>query len=100
MAEKHSGACIKILRTDRGGRIYVEGISSFCVENGIQRELTTPYTPEENGVAERKNHTVVEMARSMLKAKRLSNQFWAEGVATSVYLLNLSPTRAVMNQTP
>lgn len=44
----------------------------FCEENGIRRELTAPYTPEQNGVAERKNRTVVEMARSLLKAKGLS----------------------------
>ncbi|KAA0056488.1 Integrase, catalytic core [Cucumis melo var. makuwa] len=64
------------------------------------RELTTPYTPEQNGVAERKNRTVVEMARSMLQIKGLSNDFWAEAVSTSIYLLNISPTKAVMNKTP
>lgn len=62
--------------------------------------MTAPYTPEQNGVAERKNRTVVEMARSLLLAKGLSNGFWAEAVATSVYLLNLSSTKAVMNRTP
>lgn len=72
----------------------------FCKANSIHRELTAPYIPEQNGVAERKNHTVMEMTRSLLQAKGLSNQFWVEAVATSVYLLNLSPTRAVMNQTP
>ncbi|CAL5340443.1 unnamed protein product [Camellia sinensis] len=98
--EKQSGFCIKVLRTDRGGEFLSKDFDLFCEENGIQRELTTPYTPEQNGVAERKNRTVVEMARSMLQAKGLSNGFWAEAVATSVYLLNLSPTRAVMNRTP
>ena len=62
--------------------------------------MTAPYTPEQNGVAERKNRTVVEMARSLLKGKHLPNQFWAEAVATAVYLLNISPTKAVMNRTP
>ncbi|CAL5412844.1 unnamed protein product [Camellia sinensis] len=98
--EKQSGFCVKVLRTDRGGEFLSKDFDLFCEENGIQRELTTPYTPEQNGVAERKNRTVVEMARSMLQAKGLSNGFWAEAVATSVYLLNLSPTRAVMNRTP
>lgn len=62
--------------------------------------MTAPYTPEQNGIAERKNRTVVEMARSMLKSKNLPNQFWAEAIHTAVYLLNISPTRAVIGQTP
>ncbi|KAK2986468.1 hypothetical protein RJ640_000222 [Escallonia rubra] len=98
--EKQSGSYIKVLRTDRGGEFLSTEFNLFCEANDIHRELTAPYTPEQNGVTERKNRTIVEMARSMLQAKGLSNQFWAEAVATSVYLLNLSPTRAVMNQTP
>lgn len=70
----------------------------FCEQEGVLQQLTTPYTPEQNGVAERKNRTVVELARSMMKSKGLPN--WAEAVATAVYLLNLSPTKAVMNRTP
>ncbi|KAL4291772.1 hypothetical protein GQ457_14G025100 [Hibiscus cannabinus] len=100
MVEKQSNSHIKILRTDRGGEFMSKIFNLFCEENGIKRELTTPYTPEQNGVAERKNRTVVEMARSMLRARELSDQFWAEAVATFVYLLNLSPTRAVLNRTP
>ena len=97
--EKQSGTCIKALRTHRGGEFLSKEFILFCEENGIRRELTTPYTPEQNGVAERKNRTVVEMARSMLQAKELPNEFWAEAVATSVYLLNISPTKVVLNQT-
>ncbi|KAE8726088.1 Detected protein of unknown function [Hibiscus syriacus] len=67
---------------------------------GIRRELTAPYTLKQNGVAERKNRTVVEMARSLLKAKKLPNDFRAEAIATAVYLLNISPTKAVLNYTP
>lgn len=56
--------------------------------------------PQQNGVAERKNRTVVEMARSMLKAKELPDEFWGQALATVVYLLNISSIRAVMNRTP
>jgi transposase InsO family protein len=63
--------------------------------NGIKRHITASYTPQQNGVAERKNRTIVEMAKSMLKGKGLPNMFWAEAVATAVYLLNRSPTKAV-----
>jgi transposase InsO family protein len=100
LVENQSESCIKALRTDRGGEFLSNEFNHFCEENGIRRELTAPYTPEQNGVAERKNRTVVEMARSLLKAKELPNQYWAEAVATSVYLLNISPTKAVLNQTP
>ncbi|KAA0059765.1 integrase [Cucumis melo var. makuwa] len=90
---------IKSLRSDRGGEFLSKNFNHFCKEHGIHRELTTPYTPEQNGVAERKNRTVVEMARSMLQMKSLSNDFWAEAVSTSIYLLNISP-KVVMNKTP
>lgn len=100
MVEKQSGLCVKALRTDRGGEFLSNEFITFCEEHGIRRELTASYTPEQNGVAERKNRTVVEMARSMLKARGVPNNFWCEAVATAVYILNVSPTKAVMNMTP
>lgn len=100
LVEKQSGCNIKILRTDRGGEFLSNDFNLFCEENGICRELTTPYTPQQNGVAERKNRTVVEMARSLLNARGLPVHFWGEAVATAVYLLNISPTKAVLDQTP
>ena len=72
----------------------------YCEEERIRRELTALYTPEQNGVVERHNRTVVEMARCMLEENKIPNSFWAEAAATAVYLLNLSPTKAVKNQTP
>ncbi|TYK21566.1 Retrovirus-related Pol polyprotein from transposon TNT 1-94 [Cucumis melo var. makuwa] len=98
--EKQSGMFVKSLRSDRGGEFLSNNFNHFCKERGIHRELITPYTPEQNGIAERKNRTVVEMARSMLQMKGLSNDFWAEAVSTSIYLLNISPTKIVMNKTP
>nr|GFB58473.1 retrovirus-related Pol polyprotein from transposon TNT 1-94 [Tanacetum cinerariifolium] len=66
MVEKQSGKVVKVLRTDRGGEFLSKEFTNFCDEEGIKRELTAPHTPEQNGVAERKNRTVVEMARSMM----------------------------------
>ena len=100
LVEKQSEKKLKVLRTDRGGEFLSKEFINFCEIEGIHHELTTPYTPEQNGVAERKNRTVVEMGRSMLKCKKLPNKFWAEAVATAVYILNISPTKAVMNKTP
>lgn len=84
MVEICSRAYIKILWTDRGGDFMSKEISSFCLEHDIQRELSAFYTPEQNGIVERKNQIVVEMVRSMIKTKGLSIKFWAEAVATSV----------------
>ncbi|KAJ4789254.1 polyprotein [Rhynchospora pubera] len=100
MAETQTGAQLKALRSDRGGKFQSKEFKQYCESEGILQQLTTPYTHEQNGVAERKNRTVVELARSMLKSKGMPNQFWAEAVATAVYILNISPTKAVMNMTP
>ena len=71
---------------------------NFLHKEGIRHELTIPKTPEQNGVAERMNRTLLEMARSMLHA--LPRKFWAEALSTAVYLRNRSPTTAVHNMTP
>lgn len=91
---------MKTLRTDRGGEFTSNDFLNYCKDRGIRRELTTRYTPQQNGVAERRNRSIVEMARSMLKGKCLPNNFWAEAVSTTVYILNRSPTKAIMNKTP
>jgi hypothetical protein len=72
---------------------------NYCRKNGINQEFTNSYSPQQNGVAESKNKTIVEMARSMLKAKSLGNEFWDEAVHTSVYILNRCPTKEVLNLT-
>jgi len=100
MIENHSGYHFKVIHTYRGGGFLSKQFNLFCDKEGIQMELTAPYTPQQNGVVKRKHRTVVEIARRTLQAKRLSNQFWAGAISTAVYLLNLSPTRAVMNKTP
>ena len=98
--EKESGHEIKTLRTDRGGEFIYKPFMEYCRTNGIKRQLTVRYTPQQNGVAERKNRTIVEMSRSMMTAKKIPNQLWAEAVNTTIYILNRSPTKAVMNKTP
>jgi uncharacterized membrane protein YgcG len=100
LVEKQTEKRLKRLRSDRGGEFQSKEFQTFCEEEGIHHELTTPYTPQQNGVAERKNRTVVELARSMLKYQNLPNSFWAEAVATAVHILNVSPTKAVKNKTP
>lgn len=67
---------------------------------GIRREFTAPYSPQQNGIAEHKNRTLVDKARSMLNARKLPTKFWAEAIATTAYLSNISPTQAIPNRTP
>ena len=98
--EKESGKEIKCLRTDRGGEFIYKRFWNYCKDNGIRRQLSVRRSPQQNGVAERKNRSIAEIARSMMKAKGLPNDFWAEAVNSAVYLLNRSPTKAVLNMTP
>lgn len=100
LVENQCGCFILTLRTDRDGEFTSKEFSVFCSEMGIRRRLTTSYAPQQNGVAERKNRTMVEMARSIIKYKGLPKSYWVEAVATTVYLINRSPTRAVEGRTP
>jgi transposase InsO family protein len=91
---------VRSLRTDRGGEFTSREFNDYCEEKGIKRFLTAPYSPQQNGVVERRNQTVVAMARSLLKSKNLPNSFWGEAVTTAVYLLNRAPTKSVPDKTP
>ena len=64
--ENHSGKKVKALRSDNGGEYISKEFADFCVEKGIKREYTAPYTPVQNGVAEHMNHTIQERLMSML----------------------------------
>ena len=98
--ELQSGCKIKKLRSDRGGEYTSLEFQNFCAENGIERQLTIAYSPQQNGVAERRNRTICDMARSMMKEKQIPVEFWAEAVNTAVYLQNRSWTKSVSMKTP
>ena len=99
-AKNVSGKGIKVIRTDNGGEYCSKEFESFLKENGIVHQLTVPYNPAQNGVAERMNRTVMESARAMMSHSNLPNQFWAEAVNTSVYICNRCPTSALDGVTP
>ena len=88
LAESESGEKLKCFRTDRGGEFNYVEFENFCDENGIKRQLTAPYSPQQNGVVERKNRTIMSCVRSMVKEKNLPLELWAEAVNTCVYVLN------------
>ena len=79
---------IKKLRSDRGGEYIVGTLSSFCEEHGIIHELTPPYSPQSNGVAERKNRTLMDMVNAMLVSSGLPEHFWEEAILSACFILN------------
>lgn len=81
---------IKILRTDNGGEFCGTNFNNFLIKCGILHQTSTPYTPEQNGSAERLNSSTVEKARCLIFDAHLSKQFWTEAVNTAVYLRNRS----------
>jgi len=99
-AEAESGRRLRVLRTDRGGEFTSVDFASYCAEEGVVRHLTAPYSPQQNGVVERRNQTIAGTARSLMKAKGLPAEFWGEAVSTAVFILNRSPTKALKGQTP
>ena len=90
---------VKVLRSDNGGEYTSNSFAKFCTEKGISHQFTVPYCPQQNGVAERMNRTIMEGARSMLYHAKLPLEFWAEACSTAVYLHNRSPTTALKDQT-
>ena len=66
----------------------------------MQKQLILGYTPQQNGVYERRNRIIVEMTRTMMNDKGLPKYFWAEAVHTTVHILNRCPTKALKEKTP
>ena len=89
-----------ILRSDQGGEHTSREFKIYCTENGIQQQFTVTDTPQQNGVAERKNRTLVECAHNMLQGKNISNGFWGKEINNVVYLKNRSPAKKLEIQTP
>lgn len=95
MATAKFGVKISRLRSDNGGEYRNETFESFCKQKGIEMQCTIPYSPEQNGVSERMNRTLVEKAKSMLFSSGIEKKFWCEAVETAAYLVNRSPANAI-----
>lgn len=95
MSETQTGEKIKIVRSDGGGEFMNNAMDKICKDNGIIHQSSLPYTPEQNGTAERFNRSLVERARCMLINSRLPKSYWAEAINTSAYLLNRSPHKGL-----
>ncbi|KAM0034614.1 putative RNA-directed DNA polymerase [Helianthus debilis subsp. tardiflorus] len=79
---------VKRIRSDNGTEFKNQVMDEFCTSKGILHEYSSRYTPQQNGVAERKNRTIIETARTMLVESELPIQFWGEAVSTACYTLN------------
>jgi len=93
--ENQMDKSLKTLRTDRGREYLSDQFRSLCEEKGIVRHLTIPGTPQQNGVAERRNRTLLEMVRSMLAQANLPISFWGDALLTAAYILNRVPSKSV-----
>ncbi|GJS21456.1 putative ribonuclease H-like domain-containing protein [Tanacetum coccineum] len=91
---------VKIIRCDNGGEFKNREMDEFCTKKGIKREFSNARTPQQNGVAERRNRTLIEAARTMLADAKLPVTFWAEAVSTACYVQNRVLVNKSQNKTP
>ncbi|KAH9648039.1 Integrase catalytic domain-containing protein [Citrus sinensis] len=94
------GLKVKTLRTDNGLEYCNKLFEEFCEKNSIQRHKTVTYTPQQNGLAERINRTLVEKVRCMLIYSKLPKTLWAKALNTTCYLVNRNPSTAIDCKTP
>ncbi|GKA39417.1 retrotransposon protein, putative, ty1-copia subclass [Tanacetum coccineum] len=97
--ENQLGKTIKALRSDRGGEYISQEFKDYLKACGIVQQLTPPYTPQHNGVSERRNHTLLDMVRSMINLTTLPLSFWDYALESATRILNMVPTKKV-DKTP
>ena len=100
MAEKHYQSSIHFLKTDCGGEFTSNEFNSFCANTGIIHHLTCPYTPQQNGVAERKHRHLVQCTLALLSQSGLSLSYWSYALATATHLINKLPTPLLNMSSP
>ncbi|KAL2232792.1 UNVERIFIED_CONTAM: Retrovirus-related Pol polyprotein from transposon TNT 1-94 [Sesamum indicum] len=100
LVENQTSKKLKSLRTDNGLEFCNKQFSEMCDKYGIRRHKTNPYTPQQNGVAERMNRTLLEKVRCLLISSGLSKTFWGEAVLTAAHLINLSPSVPLSGKIP
>ncbi|GKB90417.1 retrotransposon protein, putative, ty1-copia subclass, partial [Tanacetum coccineum] len=93
--ENQLGKKIKAIRSDRGGEYLSHEFVNHMKSYGIVSQLTPPYTPQHNGVSERRNRTLLDMVRSMMNLTTLPKSFWGYALETAARILNMVPTKKV-----
>ena len=98
--ENITGQTVKALHTDNGGEYTSRAFQDFCASKGIIRELTPPHTPQRNGVAERRNRSLLDITRCLLLDQTLPAHLWGEAVQAASNILNLRSTKRHPDKTP
>jgi hypothetical protein len=98
-AQNEIGLRIKKIRSDNGIEFKNSQIEGFLEDEGIKHEFSSPYTPQQNGVVERKNRTLLDMARTMLDEYKTPDRFWAEAINTSCYSINRLHLHRILKKT-
>ncbi|MGL5996338.1 MAG: DDE-type integrase/transposase/recombinase, partial [Pseudomonas proteolytica] len=94
------GVKIKTLRSDNGGEYISNPFKKMLDDNGIIHQTSCAYTPQQNGVSERKNRHLLEVARSMMFDRGVPKRFWGDAVMTACYVINRLPTESLGNKSP
>jgi hypothetical protein len=100
LVENKKETKIKCLRLNNGGEVTSKEFDLFCETHGIKRQFSAARTPQQNEIAERRNRTVEEVARTMLNEEKLSDGYWREFVRTTIYILNRGQLRINSNKNP
>ncbi|KAA0041875.1 Retrovirus-related Pol polyprotein from transposon TNT 1-94 [Cucumis melo var. makuwa] len=98
--ENQTGRKVKYMRTNNGLGFVNNKFNNFCKSDGITRHFTVTYTPQQNGLAERFNRTIMERTRCLLTNASLPLKFWGEATQTACYLINMSPSTTLNLKTP
>ena len=100
MVDTQTSYKAKTLRSENGGEYTLKAFDAFLSKHGIVRQISAPYTLQQNGVAECANRSIVEMARCMLYAHCLRCEFWVEAESNAMYTCNQCPNKAPVDITP
>lgn len=100
LVQNQKGRNVKCLQTDNGREYLSNEFDDFLKSHGITRRLTVPYNPQQNGVAERKNRSLLDTARCLLIQAELPPCFWAEAVNTANHIRNRCPSKSLNGKTP
>ncbi|KAL0796318.1 hypothetical protein Bca101_067695 [Brassica carinata] len=96
----HFNSKIKFFRSDNGGEYTSHAFTQHLAKHGIIHQTSCPYTPQQNGVAERKNRHLMEVARSMMFHTNVPKRFWGDAVVSACYLINRIPTKVLKDVSP
>ena len=99
-AENEFDFKVKKIRSDNGSEFKNSRIEDYCDEKGVKHEFSAKYTPEQNRVVERKNQTLIDMARLMLSEYNISDTFWAEAINTACHASNRLYCHRLLKKTP